>query len=191
MNVLVVLLLMMGGFLIMDAVGQLRVARATKEIKQTVKYVPLSIYDEQLSGRSLRDDFANMFYSSGPWNFRDDISAIGPGKDDDRDAMALAFTELQRNRADLTSSPEAIAAERRRVEERILAQFDKLAEERLKRSKIAAGDVKDNSAYAPIPKDPGERLRARKKRREALTRNAGAFSASNGSGREGPNDHPQ
>lgn len=169
MNVVVVLLLIMGGFLIMDAVGEKRVTRAERESRKTVKYVPLSIYDEQLSGRSMRDDFSNMFYSSGPWMFRDDFAGIPAAGDRDEidDATELAFTELQKSRADLVSSPNAIAAERRRVEERIRAQFDKLAEERLrKRAGLAANDPMLES-FSSVPKNAAERLRQRRERREA------------------------
>ena len=170
MNVVVVLLLLMGGFLIMDAVGEKRVSRAERESRQTVKYVPLSIYDEQLSGRSVRDDFSDMFFSSGPWSFRDDFAGFpsaGERDEDDADAADLAFSELQKSRGDLTSSPSSVAAERRRVEERIRAQFDKLAEDRLrKRSGLSADDPLFES-YVSVPKDAAERLRRRRERRAA------------------------
>lgn len=169
MNVVVVLLLLMGGFLIMDAVGEKRVSRAERESRKIVKYVPLSIYDEQLSGRSTRDDFSNMFYSSGPWMFRDDLASIpwsGERQEDD-DAMDLAFSEMQKNRADLASSPSSAAAERRRVEERIRAQFDKLAEERLRKKAGLSADDPLFETYSSIPKNAAERLRQRKERRAA------------------------
>lgn len=153
MNVVVVLLLMMGGFLIMDAVGEKRVNRAERETRKTVKYVPMSIYDEQLSGRSMRDFFSNMFYSSGPWAFRNDFASVqlpGARKDDD-DALALAFSEMQKERADLTSSPSSVAAERRRRgEEAGLSSDDPLFE-----------------TYSSVPKTPAERIRGRRARRTA------------------------
>lgn len=163
MNVIVVLLLLLGGFLIMDAVSDKRINTAEREAKNTVKYVPMSILDEQLSGKSTRDEFDNMFYSSGPWGFRDDIGGItrASEKDEDDDALDLAFSEMQRNRTDLTY----LSAERRRVEERIRAKFDKLAEERLrKKAGLLASDPMLET-YASIPRNYKERREARAMRR--------------------------
>lgn len=163
MNVLVVMLLMLGGFLVMDAVSEKRVDMASRSAKKTVRYVPLSIYDEQLSGRSVRDEFGDMFYSAGPWGFRDDFGGISLASEvrDDDEAMDLAFADLQRRRADLTSPPDEVAAERRRIEERIQARFDKLAEERMRRKAGLAPNDPLLETYASIPKDSKERRSAR------------------------------
>lgn len=176
MNVVVVLLLMLGGFLVMDAVGEKRVGTAERRAKSTVKYVPLSILDEQLSGKSTRDDFGDLFYSSGPWGFRDDFAGIprASERQEDYDALDVAFAEMQRKRGDLTSSPEAFAAERRRVEERIQARIDGIAEDRMrKKSGLSASDPV-LTTYAHVPSDPGERRRARaaraRRRREGRGR---------------------
>lgn len=175
MNVVLVLVIMLGGFLVMDAVGEKRVSRAERESRKTVRYVPLSIYDEQLSGRSTRDDFSNMFYSSGPWSFRDDFAGVPLDGADGKDggAAALAFDELQRSRSDLVSNPSAVAAERRRVEERIKAQFDKIAEERLRERSAATADDPLLETYASPFRDAGDRIRRRRERR-AERRNRGS-----------------
>lgn len=70
MNVLAVLLLFLGAFLIMDAACERRVASAESSNKN-VKYVPLPIYDQQMSGNTMRDYITDMLYSTGPWMFRD------------------------------------------------------------------------------------------------------------------------
>nr|WRJ69621.1 hypothetical protein TetV2_00172 [Oceanusvirus sp.] len=142
MKTLVMLCLLIGGFLIMEAVSEQRVRRVKHESKKEVKYVPLSIYDEQLSGRSLRNEFTDMFYSSGPWRFRDNSYGIprkGEKETDER-LLDLTFAQLQRQRDNLAASPDEVASERRRVEERVRAQFDKLAEEKLEARLLPAED---------------------------------------------------
>ena len=103
----------------MDAVGESRLAkaedsRAARSAKRT--YVPISLYDEQLSGASTRDKFSDMFYSSGPWHFRDD--AFGARVD------KTADPPLELN--DRATTSDAVEAERKRVDARIQAQFDKI-----------------------------------------------------------------
>lgn len=117
MNPLVVLLLALGGFLIMDSVCEKRIEQAVKQTKRVVKYVPMSLYDEQLGGRSMRDKYGDMFSSGGPWRFRDDhYGGAGPKEG------PYPFDE---ERGDIASSPDSVAAERRRVEERLRKRFEK------------------------------------------------------------------
>ena len=173
MNVVVVLLVMLGGFLIMDAVGERRASAAEREAGTRVKYVPLSMLEEQLSGASTRDRLSDMFLSSGPWGFRDDFGGIARDTEaaEEDAALDLAFSELQRNRTDLTSSPGAVAAERRRVEERIRARFDELAEDRLRRRAGLSASDPLFETYASVPTDHVER-RAARRRRSAARRSA-------------------
>jgi hypothetical protein len=137
------LCLLIGGFLIMEAVCEQRVRRTRHEVKKEIKYVPLSIYDEQLSGRSLRNEFTDMFYSSGPWKFRDNAYGIprGEAREADERLQDLTFAQLQRQRANLAAAPDEVATERRRAQERVLGQVDRQIEERLESRLLRAEDA--------------------------------------------------
>lgn len=104
MKTLVMLCLFVGGFLIMDSICQQKILKARHSVKKKkVKYVPMSIFDEQLSGRSLRNEFTDMFYSSGPWRFRD--NAYGISRAGSKDFEDL-FAAMQAKRLALAESPE-------------------------------------------------------------------------------------
>lgn len=74
MNALVVLFILMGGFLIMDSICEQKIRSMRKSSRTKIKYKPLSLIDEQLSGKSLRRQFHDMFDSAGPWMYRDDVN---------------------------------------------------------------------------------------------------------------------
>eukprot|EP00873_Tetraselmis_striata_P033737 jgi/Tetstr1/454001/TSEL_040920.t1 len=127
----------------MDAVGERRVVQAEHEARKTVRYVPMSIYEEQMSGGSLRDEFAKMFESSGPWMFRDSIG--GPEEGDD--SLAQRFSEMQRARKNLAASPDEILADRA--------------------AGLASSDDPVFEGYSRVPRDHSERVAARARRAEA------------------------
>lgn len=154
MNPGVVLLLLLGGFLIMDAVSESRLSRAEKtRSKKKVKYVPLSIYDEQLSGLTLRDKFSDMFYSSGPWQFRDD--AFGSK------VVAEAVSSVPDVLNDRVKTSDSAAAETRRVEARVQAQLAAMDVDARRPSPVAATEA----FLAPPPVDALGRIEARKAKR--------------------------
>lgn len=156
MNPGVVLLLLLGGFLIMDAVSESRLSRAEKtRSKKKLKYVPLSIYDEQLSGLTLRDKFSDMFYSSGPWQFRDD--AFGSK------AVAEAVTSVPDVLNDRVKTNDSAAAEERRVEARVQAQLAAMDVD-ARRLPVAATEA---FVAPPPPVDALGRIEARKAKRLA------------------------
>ncbi|AUF82367.1 hypothetical protein TetV_275 [Tetraselmis virus 1] len=114
----------------MDSVCEQRLSYVKQETKKSVKYVPLSIYDEQLSGRTLRKDFTNMFYSSGPWQFRDNAYGL-PGDFGDLEGADL-YDKLSRERDNLSKSN----------------NFDNLAAERKKQDYIASQNrISQNNAH--------------------------------------------
>ena len=120
MNPGVVLLLLLGGFLIMDAVSEARMTSVEQSCsKAKRKYVPMSMYDEQLSGITTRDKFSDMFYSSGPWHFRDNaLDAVNIRENSD-----ISVPEKLNDRV---FTPASVSAEMRRVDALVRGQIDKM-----------------------------------------------------------------
>lgn len=72
MNPAVALLLILGLFLIMDAISDERVAVARKESSAEVRRVDVSALDDQMSSSPTKDLVTSMFENQAPWAFRDD-----------------------------------------------------------------------------------------------------------------------
>lgn len=152
MNPGVVLLLLLGGFLIMDAVSEARMTSAEQSCsKKKRKYVPMSMYDEQLSGITTRDKFSDMFYSSGPWHFRDNaLDAVNIRENN----LSNSVPEKLNDRM---PTPASVSAEMRRVDALVRGQIDKMNAD-------PRAITQEGFYVAPI--DGAERLRARRMKRK-------------------------
>ena len=71
MNTLVVFLLFVGIMLVMHGVYQDQLERARKEVKIEYRFIPRTLYEEQLSATpDVFNKFKNMFDYEGPWTDR-------------------------------------------------------------------------------------------------------------------------
>lgn len=69
MQSLVVLLLFVGVFLVVHGVYEERLAAARRDVRVEYRFIPRSMYEEQLSGGDIAPDIKAMFTggSSDPW----------------------------------------------------------------------------------------------------------------------------
>lgn len=76
MKTLVMVLMAIAGFMIVDGYYRQEIKRINTTQTTTVRYItPTDLFDEQFSSRY--EQMGSLFDSSGPWMYRDDLSARG------------------------------------------------------------------------------------------------------------------
>jgi hypothetical protein len=67
MQSFVVLALFVGMALVMHGIYEERVHRMEKDVRVEYRFIPRSLYDEQLAATDLEGQFKNMFEKQEPW----------------------------------------------------------------------------------------------------------------------------
>lgn len=67
MNALVVLLLFAGFALVMHAVHEERVRRLEREVRVEYRFIPRTLYEDQMAQADVAGRFKGMFEAASPW----------------------------------------------------------------------------------------------------------------------------
>lgn len=68
------LMLFAGMALVMHGVYAERLARVERDVRVEYRFIPRTLYDEQLAQADLAGQFKNMFESDAPWRGRADVA---------------------------------------------------------------------------------------------------------------------